>query len=150
MKKKINSKADVKETKDVEENEIINTIPAMIFMGGLFIYICFGLVISEKTKTCKAIVNAKGNNSIAFKNLEGYDRSLKVIKFEDAKKDMEYYNNIKVGDTISIRKRSTETAILKNRSFLYGSNIRKINGKKLKEIKKKMPKQLNQSKQKTK
>ena len=32
MKKKINSKADVKETKDVEENEIINTIPAMIYI----------------------------------------------------------------------------------------------------------------------
>lgn len=98
--------------------------------------LCCGLMyISDKfilVNNC--VVEKKSGNKIIVKSLDKKDNAKTVIEFEKFAKGMEYYNNIKVNDTLALNI-SGNDAVYKNHHF-FGkiSRIRGINGKTLDEI----------------
>lgn len=130
-------------SKDFDEklDDAINThisVPSataiMAFLGSIILL--FG--VSNRSSS-RYVVKYKGNNSVAFKNIETNDVSLRVMHFEDVADGMEYYKYINVGDTLDIKYNFNNLLTCDNyriSPFLRKvSNIRRINGKKLKEIK---------------
>lgn len=94
--------------------------------------------VSNRTSS-KYVVKYKGNKSLAIKGIETNNTSLRVMHFTDAANGMEYYNYINVGDTLDIKYNFNNLLTCDNYSispFLRKvSNIKRINGKKLKEVK---------------
>ncbi len=92
--------------------------------------------ISEQKCTYNIVVR-KGQNNIVFKGINTQDTALRIIKFEDVAKGMEYYKAINIGDTLKLSRIKTKNFIYKN---YYGfkfqqTRVREINDKTLKEIK---------------
>lgn len=108
--------------------------------GVVAFLLCLILLSSGTSKTSSQhVVKYKGNKSVAFKSIEPNDASLRVMRFKDVANGMEYYKHIEVGDTLDIKYDFNKLLTCDNyriSPFLYKvSNIRRINGKKLKEIK---------------
>lgn len=124
----------LKESKQARIN-----IPRVVVLGGLFSVVMILLVVGSKQETSKHVVKYKGNKSVVFKSIELNDTSLRVMHFEDVAEGMEYYKYINVGDTLDIKYDFKNFLTCDNyriSPFLSKvSNIRRINGKKLKEIK---------------
>lgn len=123
----------LKESKQARIN-----IPRVVVLGGLFSVVMILLVVGSKQETSKHVVKYKGNKSVVFKSIELNDTSLRVMHFEDVAEGMEYYKYINVGDTLDIKYDFKNFLTCDNyriSPFLSKvSNIRRINGKKLKEI----------------
>ena len=88
------------------------------------------------------VVVAKGDNNIAFRYLKPsatHDNQVRILKFDEKYPDiMEYYNVIKVGDTLNFNQ-EMDSEFVWNAHILgkYGaySRIYYINGKQLSYIK---------------
>lgn len=107
------------------------------------IFFAFGFTLVFSYFAClnrgiKVVVTNKGYNKIAFKKLDAKkDTAIRIIQFEDVANGMDYYNAINVNDTLTVSK-IYEDLVYKNYVDLYydkESRIKKVNGKKLKEIK---------------
>ena len=88
------------------------------------------------------VVVAKGDNNIAFRCLKPsvtHDNQVRILKFDEKYPDiMEYYNLIKIGDTLNFNQKM-DSRFVWNAHILgkYGaySRIYYINGKKLSYMK---------------
>ncbi len=123
----------LKESKQARIN-----IPRTVELGVLFSVVMILLIAGQKQDLSKHVVKYKGNKSVVFKSIELNDTSLRVMHFEDVAEGMEYYKYINVGDTLDIKYDFKNFLTCDNyriSPFLSKvSNIRRINGKKLKEI----------------
>lgn len=89
------------------------------------------------------VVVAKGDNNIAFRYLKPsatHDNQVRIMQFDEKYPDvMEYYNVIKVGDTLNFNSALDSRKLIWNAHILdkYGarSRICYINGKQLSYIK---------------
>ncbi len=89
------------------------------------------------------VVVAKGDNNIAFRYLKPsatHDNQVRIMQFDEKYPDvMEYYNVIKVGDTLNFNSALDSRKLIWNAHILdkYGarSRIYYINGKRLSYIK---------------
>ncbi len=95
-------------------------------------------ILPKKKKTYNIVVSKSGNQ-IAFKNINSQDSALKVIKFEDVANGMDYYDNIKTGDTLKIfgiKESGTYKNYYGSEVLGFNSRIININGVSLSAIKK--------------
>lgn len=88
------------------------------------------------------VVVDKGDNNIAFRCLKPsvtHDNQVRILKFDEKYPDvMEYYNVIKVGDTLNFNSALDSRKLIWNAHILDkygGSRIYYINGKQLSYIK---------------
>lgn len=78
------------------------------------------------------IVKTKCNNTISFRGLDKNNDKLKIMRFENKRNGMKYYDNISVGDTValSIKKDGADRVLYNNYRkgrILNISNIYSIN-----------------------
>ncbi len=113
-----------------KENQRVGMVVAS-FLGAFFV--CLVMAINDDTY---GVVVSKGQNKVAFKRINKHDNKVRVIQFEDVANGMEYYNNVKVGDTLRMVGINEKDLVYGNSyGMLNASRIKTVNGKTLEEIK---------------
>ena len=119
----------------MESKKIKDSMPFVLILSGVILFVS---MFAYSNRGIKVVVTNKGDNKIAFKKLNAKkDTAIRIIQFEDVANGMDYYNAIKVHDTLTVSK-IDEDLVYKNYLDLYfdkESRIKKVNGKTLSEIK---------------
>lgn len=119
----------------MESKKVKDSMPFVLILSGVILVVS---VFAYSNRGIKVVVTNKGDNKIAFKKLNAKkDTAIRIIQFEDVANGMDYYNAIKVNDTLTVSK-IDEDLVYKNYLDLYfdkESRIKKVNGKTLSEIK---------------
>lgn len=119
----------------MESKKVKDSMPFVLILSGVILFVS---MFAYSNRGIKVVVTNKGDNKIAFKKLNAKkDTAIRIIQFEDVANGMDYYNAIKVHDTLTVSK-IDEDLVYKNYLDLYfdkESRIKKVNGKTLSEIK---------------
>ena len=119
----------------MESKKVKDSMPFVLILSGVILFVS---MFAYSNRGIKVVVTNKGDNKIAFKKLNAKkDTAIRIIQFEDVANGMDYYNAIKVNDTLTVSK-IDEDLVYKNYLDLYydkESRIKKVNGKTLSEIK---------------
>lgn len=119
----------------MESKKVKDSMPFVLILSGVILFVS---MFAYSNRGIKVVVTNKGDNKIAFKKLNAKkDTAIRIIQFEDVANGRDYYNAIKVHDTLTVSK-IDEDLVYKNYLDLYfdkESRIKKVNGKTLSEIK---------------
>lgn len=119
----------------MESKKVKDSMPFVLILSGVILFVS---MFAYSNRGIKVVVTNKGDNKIAFKKFNAKkDTAIRIIQFEDVANGMDYYNAIKVNDTLTVSK-IDEDLVYKNYLDLYfdkESRIKKVNGKTLSEIK---------------
>ena len=119
----------------MESKKVKDSMPFVLILSGVILFVS---MFAYSNRGIKVVVTNKGDNKIAFKKFNAKkDTAIRIIQFEDVANGMDYYNAIKVHDTLTVSK-IDEDLVYKNYLDLYfdkESRIKKVNGKTLSEIK---------------
>ena len=119
----------------MESKKVKDSMPFVLILSGVILFVS---MFAYSNRGIKVVVTNKGDNKIAFKKLNAKkDTAIRIIQFEDVANGRDYYNAIKVNDTLTVSE-IDEDLVYKNYLDLYfdkESRIKKVNGKTLSEIK---------------